>query len=183
METQPEPALDRFFVSRLLLGALTEHEQRLLLVRLIHADAQFRAEIAPLLQPFAQADHERLARFEAALASGVDAEVARVSLLDREAEGELEELIRAFTFQDLFQLGETSRRIFSWSMAELLLRRAQRGEVDMPSRRTSLFLATTVVDGLEVLGAAGVLEPPPRALADLRGRLERVGAALRPGNP
>jgi hypothetical protein len=125
-------------------------------------------------------DHERFARFEAALASGVDAEVARVSLLDRESESQLEELIRAFTFQDLFQLGDASRRLFSWSMAELLLRRAQRGDVDLPSRRTSFFLSTTVVDGLDILAAAGVLPPHPRALADLRGRLQRTGAALRP---
>lgn len=183
MEAQPEPALDRFFVSRLLLGALSEHEQRRLLVRLLRADAALREEIGPFLEPLVVEDHQRFARFEAALESGVDAEVARVSLLDRDSESELEALIRAFTFQDLFQLGDASRQLFSWSMAELLLRRAQRGDLDLPSRRTSFFLATTVVDGLEIFTAAGVLPPHARALADLRGRLQHAGAALRPVNP
>lgn len=178
-ESRPEPALDRFFVSRLLLGALSEHEQRRLLVRLLRADAALRREIEPFLAPFVAEDHEPFARFEAALASGVAAEVARVSLLEKESEARLESLIRDFTFQDLFQLGGASRRVFSWSMAELLLRRAQRGDVDLPSRRTSFFMATTVTDGLDILAAAGVLPPYPRALADLRGRLQGIGAALR----
>lgn len=182
MESQGQ-SLDRFFVSRLLLGALSEHEQRRLLVRLLQADAALREEIAPFLEPFVVAESERFGRFEEALASGVDPEVARISLIDRDSESELEGLIRAFTFQDLFQLGEASRRIFSWGMAELLLRRTQRGDVDMPSRRTSYFLASTVVDGLEIFTAAGVLPPHPRAIADLRGRLARAGAVLRPGSP
>lgn len=181
MESQQGPALDRFLVSRLLLGALSEHEQRQLLVRLLRADAAMREEIAPFLAPFVVEEGERFGRFEEALANGVDPEVARKSLLDRDSEGELEGLIRAFTFQDLFQLGDASRRIFSWSMAELLLRRSQRGDIDMPNRRTSYFLATTVVDGLEIFSAAGVLPPRPRAIADLRERLKQSTAALRPG--
>jgi hypothetical protein len=183
VEFQQGPPLDRFLVSRLLLGALSEHEQRQLLVRLLRADAATRREIAPFLEPFVVEDGERLDRFEEALASGVDAEVARKSLLDRDSEAELEELIRAFTFQDLFQLGEASRRLFSWGMAELLLRRSQKAEIDMPTRRTSFFLATAVVDGLEILGAAGVAPPHPRAIADLRRRLKGSGAVLRPGSP
>lgn len=181
MVSQPEPTLDRFFVSRLLLGALSEHEQRLLLVRLLRADPSLRQEIAPFLEPFVVDDHDRFGRFEAALAQGVDPEVARLSLLDRDSEGELESLIRAFTFQDLFQLGETSRRLFSWSMAELLLRRSLRREIDLPTRRTSFFLATTVVDGLEILAAAEVLPPHPLAIADLRRRLAASSLPLRKG--
>lgn len=181
MESQQEPPLDRFLVSRLLLGALSEHEQRQLLVRLLRADAALRREIKPFLEPFVVDDSDRLGRFEEALASGVDAEVARKSLLNRDSEAELEDLIREFTFQDLFQLGETSRRLFSWGMAELLLRRSQKAEVDMPTRRTSFFLATAVIDGLEILGAAGVSPPHSRAIADLRRRLALAGAILRPG--
>lgn len=183
MESQQGPALDRFLVSRLLLGALSEHEQRQLLVRLLRADAALREEMAPYLEPFVVAENELFGRFEAALASGVDPEVARMSLMDRDSESELEGLIRAFTFQDLFQLGEASRKIFSWGMAELLLRRTMRGDVDMPSRRTSLFLATTVIDGLEIFAAAGVAPPCPLAIADLRERLKRSTAALRPSAP
>ena len=51
----------------------------------------------------------------------------------------------------------------------------------MPTRRTSFFLATTVIDGLEILGAAGVSPPHSRAIADLRRRLSLAGAILRPG--
>ena len=182
MESQGSK-LDRFLVSRLLLGALSEHEQRLLLVRLLHADAALRAEISPFLEAFLVDDDGRFRRFEEALASGVDPEVARLSLIDRDSEGGLEEIIRGFTFQDLFQLGDASRRLFSWGMAELLLRRSQRGDVDLPSRRTSYFLATTVVDGLEIFTAAGVLPPHPLAIADLRGRLQQTGAVLRPAVP
>ena len=172
--------IDRFLLSRLLLGALSEEEQRQLLVRLLRADAVSRREIRPFLEPFVVDDSERLGRFEEALASGVDAEVARASLLDRDLEAQLESLLRDFTFQDLFQLGETSRRLFSWGMAELLLRRSQKAEVEMPTRRSSFFLATTVIDGLEILAAAGVSPPHPRAIADLRRRLALSGAILRP---
>jgi hypothetical protein len=44
--------LDRFLLSRLLLGALSEEEQRQLLVRLLRADAVSRREIKPFLEPF-----------------------------------------------------------------------------------------------------------------------------------
>lgn len=183
VDSEERPALDRFWVSRLLLGALSEHEQRALLVQLLRFDSDLRQGMTPFLQPFVVDDHERLSRFEAALASGVDPEVARLSLLDRDSEAELSELIRAFTFQDLFQLGESSRRLFSWEMAELLLRRASRADVDLPTRRSSYFLATMVVDGLEILATVGVAPPRPRAIADLRRRMALLGASLRPGSP
>lgn len=183
VDSEERPALDRFWVSRLLLGALSEHEQRALLVRLLRLDANLRRDMAPFLQPFALGDHERLGRFESALASGVDPEVARLSLLDRDSEAELGELIRAFTFQDLFQLGESSRRLFSWEMAEHLMGRSSRTDVDLPTRRTSYFLATLVVDGLEILAATEVAKPHPHAIADLRRRMALVGATLRPGSP
>lgn len=183
VDSEERPALDRFWVSRLLLGALSEHEQRALLVRLLRLDGDLRKGMTPYLQAFVVDDHERLGRFESALASGVDPEVARLSLLDRDSEAELGELIRAFTFQDLFQLGESSRRLFSWEMAELLLRRAGRADVDLPTRRSSYFLATLVVDGLEILAAAAVAPPRPHAIADLRRRMALLGASLRPGSP
>lgn len=195
MDSQDEPALDRFLVSRLLLGALSEHEQRRLLLRLLRSDSGLRREITPFLKSFVagvanvadvagdagESDH--FDRFEEALEKGVEPQVARLSLLDRDSEAELEEIISAFTFQDLFALSAGSRRIFSWGMAELLLRRAQRADSDLPTRRTSYFLALMVVDVLEILVATNLLAAHPRAFADLRRRLGLLNAELRPSAP
>ncbi len=136
------------------MGALSEHEQRRFVARLLRVDRSLREEIKPFLEPFVVGDQERLGRFEAALASGGDSDIARISLLYEESSGQLENIIRAFSFDDLFKLGETCRRVFSWTIAELLLRRAQSDEVDLASRRTSFFMATMVTDGMDILVAA-----------------------------
>ncbi len=186
VDSQDEPALDRFLVSRLLLGALSEHEQRRLLLRLLRSDSGLRWEITPFLRSFVAGDageSDHFDRFEEALEKGVEPQVARLSLLDRDSEAELEEIISAFTFQDLFALSAGSRRIFSWGMAELLLRRAQRADSDLPTRRTSYFLALMVVDVLEILVATNLLAAHPRAFADLRRRLGLLNAELRPSAP
>ena len=50
--------VDAAFLSRLLLGAQTEHEQRLVAVRLLHRDDDFRTAVAEVLTPFEMFDLE-----------------------------------------------------------------------------------------------------------------------------
>lgn len=177
----PEPRLDQFLVSRFILGALSGLEQRWLLVRLLRLDPALREEITPFLAPLVDkqaAEPLELSQLETALASGGDAQAERQALLGQESEDELEELIREYTFEDLFHLGEATRRFFSWSMAERLLHRAHRPDLGPPLRSTTFFLAAMVIDGLDILTAAGVLPPYPRTIADLRRRLHETGRVL-----
>ena len=71
------------------------------------------------------------------------------------ARGEdLDALLAAFTVDDALALGGVTRKLFSWSMAERLLERGLRSTEEHRSR-TNLYLASMVIDIVEILGATG----------------------------
>ena len=55
--------VDPFFVSRLFLGGLSEHEQRALAIRLLDRDPQFREKLAAVLTPFERFDLDLMAEY------------------------------------------------------------------------------------------------------------------------
>ena len=55
--------VDAAFIARLLLGAQSEHEQRLVAVRLLRQDARFRAAAAAILEPFEMFDLDLVAEY------------------------------------------------------------------------------------------------------------------------
>ena len=153
-----EFAVDESLVSRLVLGALSEHEQRMLTAKLARSDAEFRAALLSIVQPFEMFDRDLAEEYSTSLnRSPGDIERRRRRLLTRafDRAEDLEELIRDFTVRDALQLGEATRRLFSWSMAEFLLKRAGRSAKGSYNARTSLYLAMMVIDVVEILGAAG----------------------------
>lgn len=169
--------IDRAFVSRVLIGALSDHEQRRLIVRLLGLDRVFRLELMAALQPFEMFDVDLVAEYERVLEvhstwADPGLETARQALLVRahDRAPDLDELIRGFTFEDLVEIGETTRELFSWTMAEHLLERA-RGDFSLHVRKTSLYLATTVIDVVDILGAAGHSRHFPQVVANVRSRI------------
>lgn len=177
--------IDRGMLSRLLIGALTEHEQRMLVVRLLRLDPQLRLQMLSLLEPFEVFDADLACEYEALLdqlpspaddtgvvLGGETAERHREILERAFARApDLEEMISDFTYRDLLQLGEVTRKLFSWSMAEMLLRRSRDPEVDDRRARTSLYLAAMVIDVVEILGVAGHSPYCPRVIGNVRRRL------------
>jgi hypothetical protein len=165
--------LDRAKVSRLLLGALGEHEQRRLVIRLAEVDPTFRAELLSHLAPFKVFDIDLMALYAAALDRGDDPATARAELLDeaRRRSLDLDELMSRFTFSDLFELGETTRCLFSWSMAESLLEQSRQPDINQPSARTSLYLASLVIDVVELLGRSAHSPFFPQVIDDFQARL------------
>ncbi|MEM1203505.1 MAG: hypothetical protein AAGN66_09790, partial [Acidobacteriota bacterium] len=89
----------------------------------------------------------------------------------RRRAGNFEDLVQALSFDD-FPVGTTAGRLFTWSLAELLLEKAGKPGVDHPTAATSLFLARLVIDVVGILGAAGHSPHFPRVVADLQRRLE-----------
>ena len=59
--------IDETFVSRLLLGALSEHEQRVLAAALARSDPTFRTALSSILEPFEVLDSELVREYSAAL--------------------------------------------------------------------------------------------------------------------
>lgn len=171
--------VDARFVSRLILGALTEHEQRRLALRLLQVDGGFRLRVLAFLEPFEMFDGDLLAAYAQALERAArdpcyDLQRTRRALLaqSHERAPDLGPLIRAFTFGDLLRLGEATRRLFSWSMAEYLLARGG-DENDTPyGIRSNLYLALTVVDVIELLAVAGHSPYFPDVVVDLRSRID-----------
>jgi hypothetical protein len=145
--------VDGSFVSRLLLGALSEHEQRLLAQRLIRVDAPFRDAMASFLRPFEMFDLDLVEEYAQVLAPGQEVERRRAAILERShaRSGDLGRMIRDFTFSDVFELGRVTRGLFSWSMAEHLLKHTQRVDVVEHRMKTNLYLATMVIDVVEIL--------------------------------
>jgi len=78
--------LDHTVVARLILGGLSEHEQRLLAIRLIAGDAEFRAAMYRQLQPFEMFDIEAAQEYDAVLRAGGDVERQRDAILRRAVE-------------------------------------------------------------------------------------------------
>ncbi len=178
--------VDRTFVARLLLGALSEHEQRLLAVRLLESDAEFRAALLRRLQPFEMFDLDALGEYAAVLRDGRDVQVRREAILQRTAARgvDLEGLIRDFTFPEALELGGVTPRLFTWSMAEHLLARSRRPGENEHHANTSLYLAMMVIDVVELLGSAGHSPRFPSVVADVRRRIHEAARALaahRPG--
>ena len=59
--------IDEAFVSRLVLGALSEHEQRMLAVALARSDPGFRRSLRSILEPFETFDGDLTAEYAAVL--------------------------------------------------------------------------------------------------------------------
>jgi hypothetical protein len=171
--------VDARFVSRLILGALTEHEQRRLALHLLQVDSGFRLRVLAFLEPFEMFDSDLLAGYAQALNRFArdpcfDLDRARSKLLTQSHERapDFGPLIRAFTFSDLLRLGEATRRLFSWSMAEYLLECGGDSNDTPYGVRSNLYLALTVIDVVELLGVAGHSPYFPEVVADVRGRIE-----------
>ncbi len=170
--------VDPGFVSRLLLGALSEHEQRLLAVRLLKSDAGFRLEVRSVVEPFSMFDLDLVAAYAEALRRTRDGEAvdlgitrARILATAFTRQPDLDAQMRAFTFSDVLQLGQVTRSLFSWSMAEHLLSRAGEPSRSAYQRRTGLYLALMVIDVVDILGAAGHSPHFPSVVADVRKRV------------
>ncbi len=173
--------IDTPFVSRLLLGALSEQEQRMLAARLLSQDPDFRMEIVSILDPFEMFDLDLVAEYSAVLQrEAVRRREAvtqdRRTILKRAfaRASDLDALIRGFTFDDVLSLGEVSRQLFSWSMAEYLLLRAQHTEMSSFNKRTSLYLATMVIDVVDILGRSGHSLYFPDVIDDVRRRIHEA---------
>jgi len=180
--TDPQQA-DAAFVARLLLGAQTEHEQRLTAVRLLRHDDRFRAAVAAVLEPFEMFDADLAAEYGQALREagpGVEIAVRRLEILEQAfaRAPDLEHELRHFTYSDVLRLGEVSRRIFTWSMAEMLLQRARRPGLSEYEVKVSLYLALMVADAVEILGAAGHSPDLSDVVADVRRRITETAAEL-----
>ncbi|MEM9556119.1 MAG: hypothetical protein AAGC60_17815 [Acidobacteriota bacterium] len=170
-------------VARLLLGALSEHEQRLLATRLVEHEPALRdglrATLAPLTPPpederFAAAcETAAVARDALALAT------ARARLLDAARTGaDLDAVVREYSYDDALRLAPSARRLFSWGLAEHLLARAGDEVTGDREARTALYLAAAVVDGLELLGAAGLLPRHATYAAALRREIAAARRAV-----
>ncbi len=170
--------IDETFVSRLMLGALSEHEQRLLAVWLARSDPEFRASLRSILEPFELNDGELAREYSAALdLDPDDSDRRRREILARSfAQVEdLEALLRELTVNDALALGGVTRKLFSWSMAELLLERSLKSGKEHRAR-TSLYLASMVIDVVELLGATGHYPHFANVIADVRRRIRQAAA-------
>ena len=165
--------IDEAFVSRLVLGALSEHEQRMLAVALAQSDPEFRRSLRSILEPFETFDGDLTAEYAAVL----DRDPAEVGRERSEILGrsfarapDMETLIRELTVSDALSLGGVTRQFFSWSMAELLLERS-RQSVDDHRARTSSYLALMVIDMVELLGVVNRAPHFVQVFADVRRRI------------
>gem|GEM_PF-6499223 len=177
--------VDGGFVSRLILGALSEHEQRRLALRLLQVDSGFRVHVLAFLEPFQVFDSDLLAAYDRALQRQTrdpdfNPQPTRRALLEQyyARAPDLGSLIRAFTYGDVLRLGETTRRLFSWTMAEFLLARASERSDTGYNSRTHLYLALMVIDVVEILGVVGHSPAFPAVAADVRRRIRQVQRAI-----
>ena len=100
--------IDEAFVSRLLLGALSEHEQRLLVARLARSDSDFRTSLRSILEPFELLDHDLAREYSVALdLNPGDSDRLRRQILARSLTRveDLEALLEEFTVNDALSLG------------------------------------------------------------------------------
>jgi hypothetical protein len=179
--TSMDLVIDETFVSRLLLGALSEHEQRVLAASLARSDPEFRASLSSILEPFEMLDGDLAREYSAALDQRPgEGERRRREILARSFAKveDLEALLREFTVGDALALGGVTRKLFSWSMAELLLERGVKSTEDHRAR-TSLYLASMVIDIVEILGATGHSPYFANVIADVRQRIRRATAQRR----
>lgn len=169
--------IDASLVSRLVLGALSEHEQRMIAAKLVRCDADFRAALFAILEPFEMFDRDLAEEYSASLdRSPRGINQLRQEILSRSfaRATDLEVLIRDFTVRDALSLGDVTRKLFSWSMAEYLLQRAHDSAKGSYNAKTSLYLAMMVIDVVDILGSAehsAVLGP---LVADVRQRIQQT---------
>lgn len=171
--------IDESLVSRLLLGALSDHEQRRLTAQLARSDDGFRTALRPILERFEMFDADLALEYRAALdQKPLEADRLRREILDRAERraGDLEPLISELTVHDVLSLGEVTRKLFSWSMAEYLLRRSQKSS-GIHQGRISLYLARLVIDVVEILTAVGSAPRMDLVITDVRHRIQDVSAA------
>lgn len=175
-----ELRVDQRFVARLFLGALSEHEQRQLVARLLRRDAGMRDQLAVILRPFEVFDVDLMERYSQALASGDDAANARRRLLTEahRRAPDLAEVLGRFTFAAVLELGGVTRWMFTWSMAELLIERGSSGELGLYESRASLYLSLMVIDVVDLLGAAGHSPSFPEVIRDVRRRTAEASERL-----
>jgi len=174
-----EIEVDKSFVSRLLLGALSEHEQRLMTANLARSNAMFRTSILQVVEPFEMFDRDLAEEYSAVLDQiPQNADRVRYTILARAfaRADDLEQLIRDFTVRDILALGEATQRWFSWSMAEFLIQRAENSARGSYEARTSLYLAMMVIDVVDVLGSAGHSPDLVALVADVRRRIQQATA-------
>ena len=167
--------IDESLVSRLLLGGLSEHEQRLLVVRLIHSDSDFRVALSSVLESFEMFDSDLAEEYRQALdQTPLEAALQRHDILDRSFRraGDLEQLIQEFTVCDFLSLGEVTCKLFSWSMAEHLLRGSRESAENSHYAATRLYLARMVIDVVEILGALGHTPRLDLVIEDVRHRIQ-----------
>ncbi len=168
--------IDESFVSRLLLGALSEHEQRMLAAQLARRDPEFRLALRCVLEPFEILDGELVREYSALLDrdSHPDERLRREILARSFARADdLEALLHDFTVNDALSLGGVTRKLFSWSMAELLIERSRESAHDHRAR-TSLYLASMVIDVVEILGATDHSPYFANVIADVRLRIRQA---------
>ncbi len=172
--------IDEKFVSRLMLGALSDHEQRMLTARLARRDPEFRAALRAILEPFEMLDGDLVREYSVALDRDPDdRRRVRRGILTRSFArvADLEALLRDFTVNDALALGGVTRQLFSWSMAELLLKRGLESTREHQAR-TSFYLAAMVIDVVEILGATGHSPYFGNVVADVRRRIRRARTRL-----
>lgn len=179
--------VDRAFASRLLLGALTEHEQRRLATRLAELDSALRLRLRDELSALAAPADERFDELVTTcerLAADADTadralDEARATLLETaRRHADLDAVLAAYTYAEAMRLGAAARRLFTWPMAEHLLDRAAGEQIGDREARTAHYLATAVVDGLDILGAVGALPRCPSYAAVLRRRLAAIRSTI-----
>lgn len=170
--------IDEGFVSRLLLGALSEHEQRKLAIRLLDVDLAFRVNVFSIVRPFEMFDLDLMAEYAAVLERhggdpSYDLDARRDAIFQRALRRapDLGMLIHEFTVTDLFNLGDVTRKLFSWSMAERLMAPAEGDRRSKYSVSTGLYLALMVIDVVEILGVTGHSPHYPGVIANVRQRI------------
>jgi len=165
-------------IPRLFMGALSEHEQRRLVIAHLDSDAGFRLAVAESLRAFRVPDADAMARYAGALAEpeaeNLDKVRAKLLAITRQLLPDVETLSEAFSYEDLLSLGPATQNLMSWTAAELFLEHARRPETHTIRKRVDLQLALTIIDVVEILGAAGVAPRYPEVDADV---VRRIGLA------
>ncbi|MEM6457427.1 MAG: hypothetical protein AAF772_20235 [Acidobacteriota bacterium] len=179
--------VDEGFVSRLLMGALTPHEQRMMSIRLLAVDDRFRDHLRGILDHFSMFDADLATRYDRAVADGDDPEeLARLRRrLQAEAHARrphLHEQALAFLAPNTRNIEAIASALFTWSMAEILLANGQQSGLAHQFAKINFDLAETVIDAVEVLSTAGPARDRPDLVRDVRRRLRaaRITLADRP---
>lgn len=171
--------IDDSLVSRLVLGALSEHEQRMITAKLVRSDVEFRQALLSILEPFEMFDRDLAEEYSATVdraVPGIDQRRREILRRSFSRATDLDVLIRDFTVRDALSLGEVTQKLFSWSMAEYLLQRAADSQRGSYNAKTSLYLAMMVIDFVDILGAAGHSPELTPLVTEVRQRIQQAVA-------